>query len=285
MDRAVPSPLNDALEPCALPTEVQTVLPRVAVAEVEEVSTWEAHRSGVIQSVGADGALQIALAERIALLMWRLARVARSEAELVSLQQEKVEDDYANRRKHDFHRPTTLPCHPEDIRGKRDDHEERLQLLKRFSKLKDQAPLSGADASTILWTLATTAEVDLEEHSLAGILDDAVLAELPGWTAGKVRACVEAMAAVNPNDPPELLQISLESEERQLRLARYEAERRQRDLDRMHRERLLPDATTLEKHSRYEAHLSRELTNAFRELQSLQERGPTSGRSQGHSVR
>lgn len=285
MDKTVPAPLDDVLQPCAPPAEVQTLLPRVAVAEVEEVSTWEAHRIGVIQSVNAEGPLQVALAERIALLIWRLARVARSEAELVSLQQEKVEGDYASRRKHDPHRPATSPCHPEDIRGELDDHEKRLHLLKRFPKLEDQAPLSGLDASTILWTLAATADVDLEDHSLPGIPDDAVLEEVPGWTAGKVRACVEAIAAVNPDDPAELLQISLESEERQLRLARYEVERMQRDLARTRRERLLPDVTTLEKHSRYEAHLSRELTNALRELQTLQERGPTTGKSWGHSVR
>lgn len=274
MDRTLPSPFDHALEPCAPAAETLTLLPRVTIAEVEDVSTWEAHRSGVIRSLGAEGPLQVALAERIALLMWRLARVARSETELVSLQQEKVEDDYAGRRKHDLHRPTTSACHPKDIRGNVEHHEYRCRLLKRFPTLRDQASLSGADASTILWTLAATADVDLEAHSLPGIPDDAVLEELPGWTAGKVRTCVESIAAVNPDDPAELLRISLESEQRQFHLACHEFERMQRDLDRMRRERLLPDATTLEKHSRYESHLSRELASALRELQRLQERGP-----------
>ena len=46
----------------------------------------------------------------------------------------------------------------------------------------------------------------------------------------------------------------------------------ERDLERMSRERLLPDEKTLEKVSRYEPHLSRGLYKALHELEALQVR-------------
>jgi hypothetical protein len=56
------------------------------------------------------------------------------------------------------------------------------------------------------------------------------------------------------------------------------AERVKQDLEKMSRERLLPDEKTLEKVSRYEAHLSRQLYKAMHELEALQ------ARRQGGSV-
>jgi hypothetical protein len=51
-----------------------------------------------------------------------------------------------------------------------------------------------------------------------------------------------------------------------------EAEKVERDLRNMARERLLPDERVLEKVSRYEAHLSRGLYKALHELEALQTR-------------
>jgi hypothetical protein len=58
--------------------------------------------------------------------------------------------------------------------------------------------------------------------------------------------------------------------------ARYEArkavhakEAMERDLSRMQKERILPDAGTLQKIARYEAHLSRQLYQAMHALQIL----------------
>lgn len=50
------------------------------------------------------------------------------------------------------------------------------------------------------------------------------------------------------------------------------AEQVERDLERMVRERLLPDEKFLDKVARYEAHLSRGLYKAMHELEALQAR-------------
>jgi hypothetical protein len=48
------------------------------------------------------------------------------------------------------------------------------------------------------------------------------------------------------------------------------AEQVERDLERMSRERLLPEEKTLEKVARYETHFSRGLYKALHELEALQ---------------
>lgn len=48
----------------------------------EHREDWEAHRDGMVESLSPEGHLETVLAERAALLLWRLARVARYEASL-----------------------------------------------------------------------------------------------------------------------------------------------------------------------------------------------------------
>jgi hypothetical protein len=43
---------------------------------------WQAHRSGVVESLAPVGLLEVDLSERVALLLWRLQRVARYEVQI-----------------------------------------------------------------------------------------------------------------------------------------------------------------------------------------------------------
>jgi hypothetical protein len=61
------------------------------------VDEWEAHRTGVLASLEPEGHLEMVLAERVALLLWRLRRVTRYETEAITLAQETIEDDLAQR--------------------------------------------------------------------------------------------------------------------------------------------------------------------------------------------
>jgi len=53
----------------------------VPVIPGEDPNVWEAHRAGVVDSLAPVGLLEVNLAERAALLLWRLRRLARYEAE------------------------------------------------------------------------------------------------------------------------------------------------------------------------------------------------------------
>src|ERR671913_120945 len=71
--------------------------PAPVVPGVEKAEDWEEHRDGVLESLSPEGHLENVLAERVALLSWRLHRVTRFERETIALLQEKVEEDLMER--------------------------------------------------------------------------------------------------------------------------------------------------------------------------------------------
>jgi hypothetical protein len=255
--------------------------PAPVVPGVEKQEDWEEHCDGVLESLQPEGHLELVLAERVALLSWRLHRVTRYETESIALLQEKAEDDLADRRR--FSSRVLEAAHPEDVRGNlkaaRSDH----RLLRRFSKLGDDKHLSRFDADTVLWAVAEVTdrvadgevapEDLLEEISIPGVPDGAEeREEFDGWSAGAVRAGVEAIASATDEEPEELLEVATDSARRDVTRKEQAAEQVERDLERMGRERLLPDEKTLGKVSRYEAHLSRLMFRALHELEALQVR-------------
>lgn len=56
----------------------------VAVVPGEEPEEWEAHRAGVVAALAPFGAVESELAERVALLFWRLRRVATYETAVIA---------------------------------------------------------------------------------------------------------------------------------------------------------------------------------------------------------
>jgi hypothetical protein len=87
-----------------------------------------------------------------------------------------------------------------------------------------------------------------------------------------VRAVIEKVAQATDEEPEELLEAAIRSAQWKAERSKLEAEKVERDLRNMARERLLPDEKTLEKVARYEAHLSRGLYKALHELEALQTR-------------
>jgi hypothetical protein len=249
--------------------------PAPVVPGVERNEDWEEHREGILESLSPEGHLEYVLAERVALLSWRLHRVTRYETETIVLSQEKVEDDLADKRR--FGSYLLGPNHPQDVRGAVQDTLRAERLIKRFPKLPNDKRLSGPDAAGILdlvWG-QTDEEVQAEEVHLpeeipdwAGLEGD--MAEWDGWTVSLVRDCISAIAAVAGEDQEELIEAATERARLDIITAKSAAERVERDLATMSRERLLPDEKTLEKVARYEAHLSRLFHKALHELEALQ---------------
>jgi hypothetical protein len=255
--------------------------PAPVVPGVERKEDWEEHREGVLESLQPEGHLEFVLAERVALLSWRLHRVTRYETESIALIQEKAEDDLADRRRFGSH--VLGAAHPEDVRSNlkaaRSDH----RLLKRLPKLQDDKRLSSFDADRILWAvMEVTDRVAEGEVGPEDLLDEISIPGVPentqqwedydGWTAGAVRAGIEVIARATDEDPEELLEVATDAARRSIIGKEQAAEQVERDLEQMSRERLLPDDKTLEKVARYEAHLSRGLYKALHELEALQAR-------------
>jgi hypothetical protein len=251
--------------------------PAPVVPGVEKVEDWEEHRAGVLESLSPKGHLEEVLAERVALLSWRLNRVTRYETEAIALSQEKAEGDLADRRR--FGSYVVGPTHPEDVRGAFRDARRVQRMIKQFHNSPDVKRLSGPDAAGILdlvWG-QTNEEVEAEEVQLpeeipdwAGLEGD--MAEWEGWSVSLVRECISAIASVAGEDEEELIEGATERARLDIMSAKAAAEQVEQDLARMSRERLLPDEKTLEKVARYEAHLSRLFHKALHELEALQTR-------------
>jgi hypothetical protein len=255
--------------------------PAPVVPGIETHEDWERHLAGTLESLAPEGHLETVLAERVALLSWRLHRATRYETESISLSQEKAEDDLADKRRYASH--VLGAAHPEAVRGELEDARAKHRLLKRLPKMPDDRRLSAFDADVILE--AVTEHTDrvadgeedawdvLESISIPGVPDGAEAREdFEGWTAGAVRAGIEAVAQATDEDPEELLEVATSEAKRVIIGKEQAAERVAQDLERMSRERLLPDDKTLEKVARYEAHLSRLLYKAMHELEALQTR-------------
>ena len=254
--------------------------PAPVVPGIEKAEDWEAHGEGVLESLKPEGHLETVLAERVALLSWRLHRVTRYETESIALYQEKAEDDLADRRRFGSH--VLGSEHPKDVRANLKAAQATHRLFKRLPKLEADKRLSGSDADTILWTVleythrvaeGEVAPEDLwEEISVPSVPEGVDWEDYEGWTAGVVRAGIEAVANATDEDPEELLEATTDGARRDVTSKERAAERVRQDLQKMSRERLLPDEKTLEKVARYEAHLSRGLYKALHELEALQTR-------------
>src|SRR5215216_4301973 len=251
--------------------------PAPVVPGVEKAEDWEDHRDGVLESLSPEGHLELVLAERAALLSWRLNRVTRFETLTIALSQEKMEDDLAEKRR--FGSYVLGPSHPEDVRGALQDALRAQRLIKRFPKLPDDKGLSGPDAASILdlvWGQVDE-EVEAEEVQMPEAIPewaslDEYMAEWDGWTVSLLRECISAIASAAKEDEEEVIESATERARLEIISAKAAAERVEQDLARMSRERLLPDEKTLEKVSRYEAHLSRLFHKTLHELEALQVR-------------
>lgn len=254
--------------------------PMPVIPGVERKEDWEEHREGVLENLSPVGHLELTLAERVALLSWRLHRVTRYETEAIAIGQEKIEDDVAQKRR--YSASISEGIHPEDVRGMAKHTASKHRLLKRFPKLEDDKKLSAADADGILWDALQRTDVvadgDVEEEeviervSIPGVPKGIEWEEFEGWTAGMVRVGLEAIGKATNEDPEELLEIVADNTGREANMAKYRAEQVDREIELLSRKRLLPDDNTLEKVSRYEAHLARQLFKALHELEALQVR-------------
>lgn len=143
--------------------------------------------------------------------------------------------------------------------------------------MPDRKKVGSEPAAGVLDAVAGRVEEELLEGlALPGVPEWAGLDEYPsewgGWTAGVVRACLQAIATAAGEDLEELLEGAQEETRLDAIQAKRRAEEVQRAMEGMAHERLLPDDKTLEKISRYEAHLSRQLFKALHELEALQVR-------------
>jgi hypothetical protein len=279
----------------------------IAVLPFEQAEEWERHRDGVIQSLTPVGMLEEALAVRVALCLWRMQRVAVYEAATATAAIEATTDEIARHKTGDpiavvlsasaadFRKLGQTEEKLEKARAHLKDAQEELAFVELLAAGADDAELVNAVTASIVLEDATLhvprgeddvdGGLDINEADFlvgVGLPEDEVDApwEWQGWTAGMVRRGIAAIAA-NAEYPEDKLLTRLvalykeHADDKRQEVRRLEAKvktirrRAKAAEDRARLQRLLPDAATLDKLSRYEAHLSRQLVQALHELERL----------------
>jgi hypothetical protein len=255
--------------------------PAPVVPGLEEPQDWQEHREGILESLSPVGHLEFTLAERVALISWRLHRVTRFETGVIAIAQEKIEEDIHDRRCFiaSLKGERFAETHPIDIRGLARHRKQAHNALRRFSSHAPDKVLSGTDAYAVVRGVLDTVNkrtgkgIAEEELTLPGDLQDIhELSEFPAIKAAGVRKCLEVIAAHASLDPDELLEAAIEEARYEAAIAALKKEEMEQEVSREVAGRILPDGKTLEKVSRYEAHLSRQLYHALHELEALQTR-------------
>jgi hypothetical protein len=292
----------------ALRHGVYSIMPVVAGLEWNE--DWETHRAGILKSLAPEGTLEEALAERVALCFWRLNRLHRYETGITAVGLERIEDQLRPRKpvlKFNFpglesDEEDLETLEPEVALGKilKELNEKQdtvalwegtHRLLERLSELPDNVRVTGDDAygvfEDLLGVLPDEEEgADIEDPDFLiglGLPEDEVDEAYgwQGWTAGMVRQGAAKLSESIGMAPERLLAKALRKRrdiqdqitdavqklEATVKVLRRRLKTKE---DRLTRERMLPDAHTLQKITRYEAHLSRQLLQALHELQRLQ---------------
>lgn len=249
--------------------------PAPVIPGLEKAEDWEDHRDGVLESLSPEGHLELVLAERVALLSWRLHRVTRFERETIALSQEKVEEDLMERQQR-FGPSIPAAMHPQDVRMDHEEAKKTQRLLKKLPTLPGEKRLATEEAAHVLLTIwnRVDEEAELEELEIPGIpeaLDPESLFEYEvPWTVSLVREGISVLAQAAGEDLEELLESASEVARLEVKRTKSRLDEVERDLRDMSRERLLPDEMSLQKIARYEAHLSRGLYQAMHELEALQ---------------
>lgn len=265
----------------------------------EPAGDWDRHRAGVVAALAPVGPLEEALADRVAACQWRLRRAQAFEtAATVAGLEEAADpgppdpDDRHTPAGRDARRLAKIAAELAETRKTEAVWADTAELHDRLPGLPDDAPV-GAEAVEGLFSDvngavpgAADSYFDFDDPDfLADLGVPAAVRDRPfawgGWTAGLVRAAVAAAAEEFEIAAADLLarakadraESQRESAEgvakltAEARAIRGRAEGRTRRAVLRH---LLPDAATLDKVARYEAHLARQLTHALDTLERLQ---------------
>jgi hypothetical protein len=241
---------------------------------IERQQDWEKHLDQILADVKPVGYLEISLAERVALFLWRLGRVARYEREVAALRQESVVEDLQEARRFAAS-PKNQYEHPDEARTLAQLAKDEVVLLEGFLELPDEAELTADHATTLISSIEGAAEVDVyadDFPSFPGIPEGAELEKFRPWTAGLVRGALRVIAIFAAEDLEDLYAKALNEARVELAVVDDRRKKLAKEIDRYRRQRLLPGSDDIDKVSRYETHLERCLYRTFHELQRLQAR-------------
>jgi hypothetical protein len=239
----------------------------VVLPEVERQEDWEQHLARVHADFAPVGYMEGILAERVALILWRLGRVARYEREAAACYRESAERDLAL---HELHceLPESREAQPV---AQANENVESVRALLDVMERPQNWP-DDADVPRGWRILGEAAPRPRPYGQRPGELED-LLEEIDGcreWTAGEIRQRLEALAPFVEMSVEELNEQVIATLHEWLAEAERYRDGLVRVLNQSLRTRILPRKSDLENASRYERHLEGALYRAMHELQRLQ---------------
>jgi hypothetical protein len=272
---------------------------------------WQAHRAGIVQSLAPVGPLESELAERVALCLWRMRRVTAYETGVTAVGLDEATEEVTEvpEKPAGSMLEIGFPEEPEtdaerlqrarkNLRTNRcimEARAARLALFREMPGLPEGAAVCGEVAHDLLEDVsfelpgAGSRPFDLDDREFllgVGVPADEVhdAWNWTGWTAGRFRTALARMAARRgKSDPAKLaakairrLEEELEAEREGVRDLEREVRRlgaRVRECEaRARQKRMLPEDGALDKIMRYEAHVTRQMTQTLHMLERLQAR-------------
>jgi hypothetical protein len=277
------------------------IFSRLPVVAGESPSEWDAHRTGVLDSLTPVGLLEITLAERAALLLWRLARLARYEAAATTAGVEDAGlpppdvDPFAVAFFSPGHREEEhLKLTDRNLRTARKNYREFVEvagLVRELGVAPEDEPVRRDIAELLLhYAHATAADCPLprfepvlyiEPGFLARIGVAGVAVKQVEWTAGLLRRGLDYYAEAVGSPPAEFrteVWDTLRQREaafgREVRRLEEEAvaitRRSERTRGRAANAALLQPEVIAERVMKYEKHLHSQLTSTLHELERFQ---------------
>jgi hypothetical protein len=230
---------------------------------VESYEEWEAHREAIVAALAPQDAAQAALVDVIASLFWRRQRVARYECAAIDVSRGRVESDFAQLQDRSNEPPSV-----EEAKLRQEDARRCLGIIETLLDTPPATRLAVPDVEAIFEELATSADRTSESY-----LDGIEEFERPGdWTVGRLIAVFEALCARDDYAFADMLKQTTGRARNILAGWQLKVARIREEVDRMYQERLLPDAPTLDRIIRYEAHLNRMIYQALNQLEAMQSR-------------
>jgi hypothetical protein len=259
------------------------MLSAAPVVAGESAAGWQTHRSGILESLGPVGLLELRLAERVASLLWRLGRVERFEAGTVGAALLEAQGDGRQGDDTPVQRLAQQRRHLARF-------EAVVQTLRGLSQLADDAPVAGGVAFNAVeaayWQVGENDGLEMfdtpEFLARVGIGGDTNFSEA-SWTGALLRRALGVIAEHHGVPLTRLAGRAARDAERERdkirgRVDELAAEvragqRRERAAAGKKRSAaLLPDDAAEAKVIRYEAHMSRQMYQALHELERVQAR-------------
>jgi hypothetical protein len=270
----------------------------------ERPKDWADHRAGIVTGLAPLGTLECELAERVALLTWRLRRVVAYEvaataagldAAVAHARGENEEPDPFAGLLSFRTPPRTYAVVRKELDATRENVETFARTAVLFAWLQAAAPderLDGEDAVHLIHE--ATGYTPHGDEEVTDVFDRDFLGQLgvpeewrdepeewDGWTAKAVMAGVKAVAEDDGTTAPALVARAIReagrsAEAERLRVVRVEAElvplaERAAAAERAGRGlAVLPDSVAVEKVMRYETHLGKQLVQTLHLLERLQ---------------